>query len=106
MSRMTPRSKRVMTSGSFGLRRSSLLQPLRRSHQIQTDEAGRLLSGCYSPKAITPRASFTVMPSLRLIVNSELSPDELNMLELFADRIEEAEWLFSMVRTLKVVRVV
>jgi hypothetical protein len=57
----------------------------------------------YSPKTISLKASFTVMPSLRLIVNGELSPDELCMLELFADPLEEAEWLFSMVRTLKAI---
>ncbi len=57
----------------------------------------------YSPKPITLKASFTVMPSLRLTVNGELSPDELIMLELFADRTAETVWLFSIVRTLKAI---
>jgi hypothetical protein len=59
----------------------------------------------YSPKTVALRASFTVMPSLRLTVNGELSPDERCLLELFADPLEEAEWLFSMVRTLKAIEV-
>ena len=57
----------------------------------------------YSPKPITLKASFMVMPSLRLIVNGELSPDELIMLELFANQTAETEWLFSIVRTLKAI---
>src|SRR6266496_3792256 len=60
-------------------------------------------SSQYSPKPIALRASFTVMPSLRVIANGELSPDELSILELFADRTEETEWRFSMVRTLKAI---
>ncbi len=39
------------------------------------------LSAAYSPKPITQKASFTVMPSLRLIVSGELSPDEESMFE-------------------------
>ncbi len=61
------------------------------------------LSTEYSPKPITQKASFTVMPSLRLIVSSEISPDEETMLESFADRTSETEWQFSIVRTLKMI---
>ncbi len=57
----------------------------------------------YSPKPITQKASFTVMPSLRVIVSGELSPDEESMLESFADRTAETEWQFSMMRTLKAI---
>jgi hypothetical protein len=61
------------------------------------------VSSEYSPKPITQKASFTVMPSLRLIVNGELSPDEESVLESFAERTAETEWLLSMVRTLKAI---
>lgn len=57
----------------------------------------------YSPRPLTLKASFTVMPSLRLIVNGELSPDERTMLELIAECVAETEWSFSNVRTLKAV---
>ncbi len=49
------------------------------------------------------RASFTVMPSLWLIVSGELSPDEENMPESFTDRSAETEWQFSVIRTLKTI---
>jgi len=61
------------------------------------------LSALYSPKPITQKASFTVMPSLRLIVSGELSPDEESMLESFAERTAETEWQFSIIRTLKTI---
>lgn len=61
------------------------------------------LSSEYSSKPITQKASFTVMPSLRLIVSSELSPDEEAMLESFADGTSETEWQFSIIRTLKTI---
>lgn len=61
------------------------------------------LSTEYSPKPITQKASFTVMPSLRLIVSGELSPDEQSMLESFADRTGETEWQFSIIRMLKTI---
>src|SRR3989442_12211601 len=57
------------------------------------------ISSEYSSKPITQKASFTVMPSLRLMVSSELSPDEEAMLEAFADRTSETEWQFSIIRT-------
>src|SRR2546427_13248129 len=55
------------------------------------------LSTEYSPRPITQKASFTVMPSLRLTVSGELSPDEQSMLESFADRTGETEWQFSII---------
>ena len=55
------------------------------------------VSSEYSPKPITQKASFTVMLSLRLIVNGELSPDEESMLESFAERTAETEWLLSVI---------
>ncbi|CAN5760515.1 hypothetical protein BH20ACI3_BH20ACI3_25050 [soil metagenome] len=61
------------------------------------------VSSKYSPKPITQKASFTVMPSLRLIVSGKLSPDEESMLESFANRTAETEWQFSMIRTLKMI---
>lgn len=61
------------------------------------------LSAGYSPKPITQQAYFTVMPSLRLIVSGELSPDEESILESFAERTDETEWQFSMIRTLKTI---
>ncbi len=57
----------------------------------------------YSPKPITQKALFTVMPSLRLIVSGELSLDEESMLESFAERTAETEWQLSIVRTLKTI---
>lgn len=57
----------------------------------------------YSPKPISSTTSFNVMPSLRLIVNGELSVDELAMLELIAERIAETEWSLSTVRTLRAI---
>ena len=57
----------------------------------------------YSPKPITRQASFTVMPSMRLIVRGELSPDEESVLESFAERTAETEWQFSVIRTLKTI---
>ncbi|HKZ76997.1 MAG TPA: hypothetical protein VJ124_01650 [Pyrinomonadaceae bacterium] len=106
MSRMTRRWKRVMTSGTLGSDDLAFFSRYDGLIRFRLTKLGAYCLGAsteYSPKAITLRASFTVMPSLRLIVNGELSPDELNMLELFADRVEEAEWLFSMVRTLKAI---
>src|SRR6266496_3289092 len=61
------------------------------------------LSTEYSPKPITQKASFTVMPSLRLIVSGELSPDEESMLESFADRTAETEWQLSIIPMLKTI---
>ena len=61
------------------------------------------LSTEYSPKPITKKASFTVMPSLRLMVSGGLSPDEESVLESFAERTAENEWQFSLVRTLKTI---
>ena len=55
------------------------------------------VSSEYSPKPITQKASFTVMLSLRLIVNGELSPDEESMLESFAERTAETEWLLNVI---------
>ena len=57
----------------------------------------------YSQKPVTQKASFTVMPSLRLIVSGELSPDEESMLESFAERTAENQWQFNIVRTLKTI---
>lgn len=63
----------------------------------------------YTPKPINSMtsapvmASFTVLPSLRVIVKSELSVDELMMLELIADRVAETEWSLSTVRTLRTI---
>ncbi len=57
----------------------------------------------YSPKPISSTTSFSVMPSLRLIVKGELSVDELTMLELIAERISETEWSLSTVRTLRAI---
>lgn len=61
------------------------------------------VSNDYAPKPLMQRASFTVMPSLRLTVNGELSADEQVMLELFADHPSETEWSFNIVRTLKAI---
>jgi hypothetical protein len=55
------------------------------------------------PKPISSTASFTVMPSLRVMVNGELSVDELAMLELFAERVAETEWSIRTVRTLRAI---
>jgi hypothetical protein len=63
----------------------------------------------YTPKpinsttSVTVMASFTVMPSLRLIVKGDLSVDELTMLELIAERVAETEWSLSTVRTLRAI---
>jgi hypothetical protein len=57
----------------------------------------------YSPKPISSTTSFSVMPSLRLIVDGELSVDELAMLELIAERIGESEWSLSTVLTLRAI---
>ncbi len=57
----------------------------------------------YSPKPISSTTSFSVMPSLRLIVNGEPSVDESTMLELIAERISETEWSLSTVRTLRAI---
>lgn len=43
------------------------------------------------------------MPSLRVIVKSELSVDEMTMLELVAERISETEWSLSTVRMLRAI---
>jgi len=61
------------------------------------------LSAAYCPKPITHKASFTVMPSLRLTVTGELSSDEESLLESFAERTAETEWQFSVIRTLKTI---
>lgn len=57
----------------------------------------------YSPKPISSTTSFSVMPSLRVIVKGELSVDEMTMLELVAERISETEWSLSMVRMLRAI---
>lgn len=57
----------------------------------------------YSPKLIVPKASFTVLPSLRLITSGELSTEELALVQLVADRVAETEWTFSLVRILRAI---
>jgi hypothetical protein len=57
----------------------------------------------YSPKPISSTTSFSVMPSLRVIVKGELSVDEMTMLELVAERISETEWSLSTVRAMRAI---
>jgi len=57
----------------------------------------------YSPKPISSTTSFSVMPSLRVIVKGELSVDEMAMLELVAERISETEWSLNTVRMLRAI---
>lgn len=63
----------------------------------------------YTPTPVTPSTpittttSFTVLPSLRVIVKGDISVDELTMLELIAERISGTEWSLSTVRTLRAI---
>lgn len=63
----------------------------------------------YTPTPVTPSTpittttSFTVLPSLRVIVKGDISVDELTMLELFAERAAPSEWSLSTVRALRAI---
>jgi hypothetical protein len=61
------------------------------------------VSAAFCPTPITQKATFTLMPSLKLIVTGELSADEESLLESFAERTNESEWQLSVIRTLKTI---
>ncbi|MEO6392332.1 MAG: hypothetical protein ABIP75_10805 [Pyrinomonadaceae bacterium] len=58
------------------------------------------ISPAYDPPPVAATATFSVLPSLRIVVKGEASVDELALLELIAVPISATEWSLDLVRLL------